>query len=98
MPNKQLYGDLPTVTEKIQRRRLKLAGHCVRHAEEEAEKVVLWEPCHGKARRGRPAINFVDLLKADTQLEESRELKNLMHDRGIWKDFVEEVRDGSRPK
>ena len=30
--NKELYGDLPVITEKIRKRRLKLAGHCVRHS------------------------------------------------------------------
>ena len=31
--NKELYGDLPKVSEKVAARRLKLAGHCLRHPE-----------------------------------------------------------------
>ena len=57
--NEQIYGDLKPVTEKIQRRRLKLAGHCVRHREEAAGKVVLWEPAHGNQKRGRPATSYI---------------------------------------
>ena len=96
--NEELYGDLPPVSVKIKKRRLRLAGHCVRHIEEEAEKVVLWEPRHGKAKRGRPAVNYINILKADTQLEDTNEIRSVMLGRNTWKDFVDEVRDGSRPK
>ena len=33
--NKKLYHGLPKVTEKIKARRLRLAGHCVRHGVKE---------------------------------------------------------------
>ena len=39
IPNQQLYGDLPPVSSKVAYRRLLLAGHCVRHPEEEASKL-----------------------------------------------------------
>ena len=32
--NEELYGSLPLVTLKIQQRRMRLAGHCIRHEEE----------------------------------------------------------------
>ena len=45
--NVELYGNLPQVTSKIQLRRMRLAGHCWRHKEEVASKLVLWEPLDG---------------------------------------------------
>ena len=36
LTNRELYNNLPKVTDKIRERRLKLAGHCVRHSEEVA--------------------------------------------------------------
>ena len=35
MTNKELYGNLPPAQSKVGFRRLKLAGHYVRHPEEE---------------------------------------------------------------
>ena len=46
--NKQLYGELPAVADKIAARRLQLAGHCHRHPELTTQKLVLWEPTHGR--------------------------------------------------
>ena len=40
VPNIILYGNL----SKIRERRMSLAGHCVRHKEEEASKLVIWNP------------------------------------------------------
>ena len=42
--NQELYGSLPTVSESLPARGLRLAGHWARHNEESASKVVLWEP------------------------------------------------------
>ena len=42
LTNKEFYGNLPPVSSKASFRGLKLAGHCVRHPEEEASKLVLW--------------------------------------------------------
>lgn len=41
LTNKELYGNLPPVQSKVGFRRLKLAGHSVRHPEEEASKLVI---------------------------------------------------------
>ena len=48
--NAQLYGDIPPLTEKIKSRRLRLAGHCHRHPELPANKLIVWEPNHGKRK------------------------------------------------
>jgi len=44
MTNEDLYGNLPRISNKIRERRLRLAGHCVRHSELEVSNLVLWEP------------------------------------------------------
>ena len=56
LTNEQLYGSLPKISEKIRRRRLKLAGHCRRSDGEIAANLVLWTPKHGQRKQGRPAL------------------------------------------
>ena len=67
--NAQLYGSLPKASSKIAQRRLKLTGHAQRHPELTLHKVLLWEPLHGLARRGRPHLTFIDSLRSDTGLK-----------------------------
>ena len=67
--NEELYNGLPKISSKVAERRLKLAGHCVRHPEEEASKLVLWEPDRGVRNVGRRAVTYIDNLKKDTGLE-----------------------------
>ena len=64
---------------------MKLAGHCVRHPEEEASKLVLWQPISGRMNMGRPAVTYIDNLKSDTSLESAEELRTAMLDRETWK-------------
>ena len=66
LTNRELYGNLPKVTDKIRERRLKLAGHCVRHSEEVASNLVLWQPSQGKPNRGRKRKTYLDNLMNDT--------------------------------
>ena len=56
LSNKELYGNLAPVSLKVGFRRLKLAGHCVRHLEEEASKLVLWQPMSRRTNVGKPAV------------------------------------------
>jgi len=58
LTNEQLYGELPKVSTKIKQRRMRLAGHCIRHTEEVANKLVFWQPTEGRAGRGRRRINY----------------------------------------
>ena len=92
--NLDLYGDLPPVTNKIRERRMRLAGHCVRHPELEASKLTLWEPTHGKARRGKKRTTFVDMLRRDCSADNTAELKNLMMDRTVWRTTIQKSRVG----
>jgi len=84
VPNKDLYGTLEKVTDKIRHRRMKLAGHCFRHPEEVASSLVLWTPAHGKRSRGRPSRNFVQQLEEDTGLD-ACEIGAVMTNREEWR-------------
>ena len=57
--NEDLYVHLPIVSSKIRERRMRVAGHFVRDKEEEASKVVLWQPQHGQTKRGRPKTTYI---------------------------------------
>ena len=98
MTNEQLYGNLPPVTSKIAARRLRLAGHCIRHPEEVASQLVLWEPLHGHVSRGRKPVDYIDQLKRDTGIELTEHLQHAMNDRAVWKEFVKDARSRGRLK
>ena len=66
LTNEQLYQDLPRVSQKIQQRRMRIAGHCIRHNECPASQLVLWQPTDGRRKRGRKNISYVDNLMDDT--------------------------------
>ena len=94
--NKELYGELPKPSERIREARLRIAGHCVRHPEEEASKVVLWQPARGTTNRGRRHFTFIDNLKKDTGLESVSEIKTAMLDKTTWRELVNSARENSR--
>ena len=96
--NKELYNGLPKVTSKIAAQRLKLAGHCVRHPEEIASQLVLWEPSRGTAVRGRKKTSFPDVLRRDTGLDDLDDIKKCMLNRDRWRELVALARSGDRPK
>ena len=91
MTNKELYGKLTKLTDQLQIRRLKFIGHCWRRKEEVINKVLMWEPKHGRQRRGRPPITYLDQLRSDTGLRRE-ELTTIMEDREAWKKLVTGVR------
>ena len=75
--NEELYGDLPKVTAKIAMHRLRLAGHCVRHPEEIASQLVLWNPLRGNPSRGRKKTDFIDVIKRDTRLDSIEDIRQV---------------------
>ena len=79
--NIDLYDNLPKLLDKIRRRRMRLAGHCVQHPELTASEPILWEPSHGKRTRGRPHTTFLDTFKRDTGLNSASEIRTLMGDK-----------------
>ena len=98
MKNVDLYGKLPPVSSKVEARRLKLAGHCVRHSDEVASNLILWEPSQGRMNVGRRAVTYIDVLKEDTGLETTNELKTAMKDRNEWRRYAKLTRARARPK
>ena len=97
LTNKELYGNLPPVSSKVGLRRLKLAGHCVRHSEEEASKLVLWQPMNGRMKMSRPAVTYIENLNSDTSLKSVEELRTVMLDGETWKRCVESRQALARP-
>ena len=98
MNNEELYGSLPRISETIRGRRLRLAGHCACHNEETALKVLLWKPQHGHPNQGRRRTTYIDIIKADTGLDNTKEIRDAMLNQVVWKDFIRTARANSRPK
>ena len=96
--NVDLYQKLPPVSQTIRERRLRLSGHLVRHNEELAHNLVLWEPTGGRRNRGRQPVSYTDVLKQDTGLESIDELKTAMLDRNDWKKRIKLGRADARPR
>lgn len=66
--NKELYGELSSITSVLQERRLKFIGHMWRRKEEIVSQMLLWEPKQGPRKMRRPARTYVDQLREDTEL------------------------------
>ena len=62
----QLYGHLAPITKTIQVRRTRHAGHCWRNRDELISDKLLRTPSHGRAKAGRPARTYIQLLCANT--------------------------------
>ena len=60
--NAELYGDLPTLSDRIGFRTLGLARHCYCHRELPTSQLVLWRPTHGHLRCDCPESTFIDTL------------------------------------
>ena len=99
LTNEQLYGELPKVSTKVQQRRMRFAGHCIRHTKEMAHRLVLWQPTEGRTGRGRKRVNYVDNLLQDAEMDNVEELRTIMEDRVEWRKHVKDVgRPDGRPK
>ena len=86
-------------SSKIRERRMRLAGHCVRYKEEEASKLVLWNPStRGRVNRGKRKTTYIDTLLKDTGFENENEIKTAMLDREGWKRRTHGVWAGARPR
>ena len=96
--NEVLYGRVPKLSQTIAKRRLELAGHCVRHPEEVAHNLVLWEPTHGQPNAGGQNLDFIGTLYKDTGLKSTKELRDAMNNRDVWHHFISSVRPAGRPK
>ena len=54
MADKELYGDLPILSQKIRERRGRFAGHCFRNRIKPVSRLIHWIPKHGRRKPGRP--------------------------------------------
>ena len=97
LTNKQLYQTLPPVSTKVACRRMKLAGHCIRHPEEISSQLVLWQPAAGQRSVGRQAVSFIDTLLRDANIDNIDELRTVMLDRDDWRKRAESLRVEARP-
>ena len=87
----QLYGHLPPITETIQVRRTRHAGHCWRSRDELISDVLLWTPTYGRAKAGRPARTCIQRLCEDTGCS-PEDLPEAMNDREKWRERVRNIR------
>ena len=92
--NAELYGNLSKITQKIRNRRTRFAGHCSRSVEY-VSKLVNWTPTHGNKKRGRPALNYMDVITQDTGLDINN-VRTAMQDRKVWRAIMD--RDTTRIK
>ena len=83
--NKDIYGSIPDTS--IRQQRLRFSGHCWRSKLELALDVIIWQPTHGKRKRGRPRWTYVDQLVDDT-LCDVNEIKKVIEDKYGWKKIV----------
>ena len=88
LTNKELYGALPPISSTIRKRRLKFAGHAVRAKDQTVSELVLWEPTQGTTSRGGQTKTFTDILKEDTGVNSTSEIKSCMQDRVVWRKLV----------
>ena len=96
LTNVELYGSLSKITSVIRERRLRIAGHCVRHKEEIANQLVLWQPTTGQRSRGIQSVSYVDCLLEDTGADNVNEVETMMMDRELWRGNVRLGRPSGR--
>ena len=87
----QLYGHLPPITNTIQVRRTRHAGHCWRSRDEFISDVLLWTPTYGRTKAGRPVWAYIQQLCEDTGCSPEDQPKS-MNDREKWRERVRDIR------
>ena len=91
-PTKQrLYGHLPPITDVINERRTRFAGHCWRSKDEIISDVLLWTPKHGHTRVGRPYKTYIKQICEDIGCQPEY-LPRAMEDRADWRERVWKIR------
>ena len=96
--NEVLYQDLQLLSQTIRERRMRLEGHCIRHATEMAYNLVLWEQTRGKWNRGSQPITCINCLNDDTNLTNTDEIRTLMMARNEFRKCVQFGGDVAQPK
>ena len=86
----QLYGHLPPITNTIQVRRTRHAGHCWTSRDELIRDLLLWTPTHGRAKAGRLARTYIQQLCKNTGCC-PEDLPEAMNDREKWRERVRDI-------
>ena len=91
----QLYSHLPPITETIQVRPTRHAGHCWRNRDELISDVLLSTPTYGRAKAGRPARTYIQQLCEETGCS-PEDLPESTNDRKKWQERVRDIRASSK--
>ena len=51
--NKEVYGEIPPLSNSVRKRRLQFAGHCLRASDQPVSRVLFWTPSEGHSSCGR---------------------------------------------
>lgn len=84
---RDIYGNLPRISQTLRQRRAQFAGHCLRATNELSSSLVLW-----KARstcRSRK-LSYPTIISKDTGIPID-ELKVAMEDRNTWREIVKSI-------
>ena len=85
-PNKkQIYGNLPPISQLIKKRRVQFAGHCFRASNEMASSFILWKPEANGRKSHR--LTYPNVIAKDTGLE-LEDLGEAMGNRVVWGNLV----------
>ena len=88
--NKDLYGDIPSLSSTIQQRHQRFAGHCQRAVNQPVRNLLFWVPRDGKRGKGRGMKTYPKMLKEETNMSDN-EIQNLMQSRTLWRTIVKNV-------
>ena len=86
--NEELYRSPSRISETIR----------TRYNEETSSKVLLWEPQHGHPNRGRPRTTYIETIKADAGLDNTKEIRDAILNQVVWKHSIRRARDNFRAK
>ena len=62
------------------------------------QKCFFGKPQYGPPNRSKPRTTYIDTIKADTGLDNTKEIRDAMLDQVVWKDFFRRTWDDSWPK
>ena len=65
-----------------------LVGQCHRQPELAASNLVLWQPNQNLRRRGRPKVDFVEVLRKNVGNLTTSELHTVMEDWTVWRKLL----------
>jgi hypothetical protein len=95
--NKELYGNLSSVSKRLLKRKLQFAGHCQRAVDQPISELLFWDhskQVRGKCSKGagaRPNYAKRLLKECSCIVQSDVELAKLMSDREQWKIRIELV-------